>query len=326
MIRPFNLRDLALVRRLSDRGVSLYTEPALTDSVHPLRGALLSIVGGDFPTYVWKTKDRDAAGFIQIYLEKDDLHAHILYLGSTQEKPSSVPGQDEGSSAINESVWVPLLEEAVVDIGRRGIHSLVAEVDELGEELPILRRAGFAVYTRQDIWVVAGAETVPQSNILRPCRPVDDWEIQLLYANTVPRLVQLVEPTPPLDSGEVWILREQGELSAFIHLHMGSVATWMRLFVHPNAEARAEEIVQAALRLIPAKASHAVYCCVRRYQSWLRGPMERTGFALWGSQAVMVKHTVHHLQKPVSELSASLESQGITVSAPMVQRYQWPDN
>ena len=47
-----------------------------------------------------------------------------------------------------------LLDQAVSEVGKYGIHSLVAEVDENGPELPILRRAGFAVYTRQDIWVL----------------------------------------------------------------------------------------------------------------------------------------------------------------------------
>ena len=48
-----------------------------------------------------------------------------------------------------------LLDQAVAEVGQNGIHSLVAEADESGPELPILRRAGFAVYTRQDIWLLA---------------------------------------------------------------------------------------------------------------------------------------------------------------------------
>lgn len=323
-MRAFNLRDLGLVRRLGERGVSLYTEPALTDNVHPLRGALLSIVGGDFPTYVWKGK-QGAAGFIQLLLEKDGHHAHILCLGSTRDKAAS-PDVTADPSDINEEVWIRLLEQAVIEIGRRGIHSLVAEVDEVGDELPVLRRAGFAVYTRQDVWILDSDHGRDQTSMLCPRRSTDDWEIQLLYANTVPRLVQLVEPAPPLDGGSGWVLREEGELTAFVHLHTGSIGTWMRLFIHPNAEAQAEEIIAAALQLIPKNESSLVYGCVRRYQSWMQGPMERAGFTLWGSQAVMVKHTVHHLQKPVPELATALDAPSVTVSAPMVQRYGAPQN
>jgi len=129
-----------------------------------------------------------------------------------------------------------------------------------------------------------------------------------------------------LSDGEAWVLREEGELTAFVHLHTGSMATWMRLFIHPNSESQADEIIAEALQVAPKKQSHVVYCCVRRYQSWLQAPMERAGFALWGSQAVMVKHTVHHLQKPLPELATALDAQGVPVSAPLAQRYQAPRN
>jgi hypothetical protein len=323
MIRPFNLRDLALVRRLSERGTSLHIEPGLTNGLHPLRGALLSIVGGDFPTYVCKEKQSGSVGFIQLYLEEDKHHAHIRYLSSSADRGAVAgDGADDGRHAVNEDVWLPLLDQAVVDVGRRGIHSLVAEVSETGSELPILRRAGFAVYTRQDVWIIDKVENRLLVTDLKRRQPADDWEVQLLYANTVPRLVQLVEPVPPLDNGEGWVLRENDELTTFVHVHSGSVATWLRLFIHPNAVARVDEIITAALQVSSPRASHPVYCCVRRYQSWLQSHLQQAGFELWGSQAVMVKHTVHHSRKPLPELSAALEAQGVTPTAPMVQRYQ----
>ncbi|MBK7895995.1 MAG: hypothetical protein IPJ90_14195 [Anaerolineaceae bacterium] len=39
---------------------------------------------------------------------------------------------------------------------------------------------------------------------------------------------------------------------------------------------------------------------------------ERSGFTLWGSQAVMVKHIVQKATRPLTDLSAALEAQGIT--------------
>lgn len=327
MIRPFNLRDWALVHRLSEQGVLLHTESALTRNLHPVRDALFSIVGGDFPTYVWKAERGGVAGFVQLYVEDESQNAHLLYLSSTADQIVSSDGEDNGSvgrakRVINETVWLSLLDKAVIEAGRQGFQSLIAEVSETGAELPVLRRAGFAVYTRQDVWVLKEAKNERQVKILSPRQSTDDWEIQLLYANTVPRLVQLVEPMPPLHDGEGWVLRESDELTAFIHIRSGPVATWMRLFIHPNAEAQADEIMAAALQVNPPTLSHPVYCCVRRYQSWVQHALQRTGFELWGSQAVMVKHMVHHLQKPIPDLAAVLEAQGISPSAPLVQRYQ----
>jgi hypothetical protein len=338
MIRPFNLRDLPLVHRLSELGVSLHTESALTKNLQPTRGALFSLIGGDFPTYVWKSDKNGLAGFIQLYLHEESVHAHILYLSSTSD--GHVAAETNGTAVsntgslngerpyqVNENAWLPLLDQAVVEAGQRGIHSLVAEVDEVSDELPVLRRAGFVVYTRQDVWVLAPGDVVQpekEKTILRPRQAVDDWDIQLLYANTVPRLVQLVEPMPPLRDGAGWVLHEENELAAFVHIHIGPVATWLRLFIHPSAEAQADQIITAVVRQNPTAATKPIYCCVRRYQSWVQYALERSGFTLWGSQAVMVKHIVQKATRPFADLSAALEAQGITPTAPLIRQYQKP--
>ncbi|MCA9916878.1 MAG: hypothetical protein KC445_02955 [Anaerolineales bacterium] len=334
MIRPFNLRDLPLVHRLSELGVSLHTESALTKNLHPTRGALFSLVGGDFPTYVWKADKNGLAGFIQLCLDGESVHAHILYLSSTSdshlEENGTAVSETEGVNGqrpyqVNENAWLPLLDQAVVEAGQRGIHSLVAEVDEVSDELPVLRRAGFVVYTRQDIWMLAPgtvSEAKNETNLLRPRQAEDDWDIQLLYANIVPRLVQLVEPMPPLHDGAGWVLHEENELAAFVHVHVGPVATWMRLFIHPSAEVQADQIITAVVQKTPAAAARPIYCCVRRYQSWVQTALERSGFALWGSQAVMVKHIVQKATRPLTDLSAALDAQGITPTAPLIRQYQ----
>lgn len=334
MIRPFTLRDLTLVRRLAEQGISLHAESALADSVNPLRGALLGIlVGGNQPTFVWKSTESNEVGFLQLRLEEERHHAHIACISPMLKQADADADTDADSivpginSIVNGHIWLSLLDQAVVEAGRHGIHSLVAEVDETGLELPVLRRAGFAVYTRQDIWVREDLPAAPASPVdlaLTPRRVVDDWDIQLLYANTVPRLVQLAEPVPPLDGDEAWVLRDGDDLAAYVHIHLGSVATWLRFFIHPNAESDADNIVAAALQVQSSKVNLPIFCCVRRYESWLPSALERNGFHIYSSQAVMVKHTVHHLKKPMSELTAVLEKQGMTASTPIVQRYRPP--
>jgi hypothetical protein len=330
MIRPFTLRDLALVHRLSEHAVSLHTESALTHNPHPVRDALFSMIGGDYPTFVWKSDDRDAAGFIQLHVPEESARAHIFFLGTTLGALSEGTIASNGNQSVigaNANAWLGLLDQAVVEIGLRGIHSLVAEVSETGHELPILRRAGFAVYTRQDIWVLEHVNADSRRlQALNLRQPADDWDIQILYANTVPRLVQLVEPLPPLHSGEGWVLREDGELMAFIHLYRGGLGSWLRLFIHPHAELRVDEIVMEALHRVKPVVAQPVFCCVRRYQSWLQGSLNRVGFSLWGSQAVMVKHTVKHQQRPLTDVTAVIEAPGIPASAPLVRQYRRMNN
>lgn len=327
MVRPFTLRDLALVRRLSEQGVSLHAESALADNLHPLRGALFNMVArNDSPTLIWKSESGRRAGFIQLLLEQDRQHAHILYLSPDL---SGEPLTENGSPAVetgngNTDVWLSLLDQAVAEVGQYGIHSLVAEADERGPELPILRRAGFAVYSRQDIWVLSPEEAlqveVDASHQLRPRLEKDDWDIQLLYANTVPRLVQLVEPSPPIDSGETWVQRdEKGELTAFVQIHEGSVATWMRFFIHPGAESDAEGILKSALLVKASRRSLPVYLCARRYEGWLPSDLQALSFRKWSSQALLVKHTVNHAQREQPKTAVNLEKAGIPVSAPYSQ-------
>ena len=210
MVRSFDLRDLALVRRLSEQGVSLHTESALTNSLNPLRGALFSLVGGEFPTFVWKLEKGEATGFIQLYLEQNKRHARILFVGSDTAVSTSINtgATSNNERTINEAIWLPLLDQAVIEIGRRGIHSPVAEVSETGPELPVLQRAGFAVFTRQDIFRL---ETPALSKIetavspphhtpvkLHPRRATDDWDVQLLYtATSCPDSYSLSNRRPP---------------------------------------------------------------------------------------------------------------------------------
>jgi hypothetical protein len=330
MVRPFDLRDLALVRRLSERGVSLHSVSALADDIHPLRGALMSmLVGGEFPTFVWKSDNGEGDGFIQLRVLSSSPHAFLLYLSPAHDlEPEEAFGENLAAVTATGGIWLALLDDAVAEIGQRGIQHVVAEVDEHGPVLPLLRRAGFAVYTRQDIWMAKAQDYRPpmvaETKDLTRRRSNDDWEIQLLYANTVPRLVQLVEPMPPLVEGENYVFRHQDELGAVVHVHRGSVATWLRFFIHPDAEAEAEAIVASAMELTFSKGAELVYCCVRRYESWLPVGLERCGFTVYGSQAVMVRHTVHHAMRVQQEPVSVLDGQRVTASAPMVRRYGRP--
>ena len=305
MVRPFSLRDWSLLRRLSDEGTLLHAESALTRSCQPLRGALFNMVTrGDAATYVWRAENGDSSGFVQLLLPPGQPHAQLLCLGATP-----VDGADaEHSSRINEDAWFFLLDGAVAAIGQRGIHSVIAEVEETGPELPVLRQAGFAVYTRQDIWCMAGPAPSAGDNQLQLVTEADEWDVEWLYAHTVPPLIQLVEPTPPQE-GQDWILREGDDLVAVVNLRDGRAATWMRLFIHPNAQARAGEIVAAATTLARPQPDHPVYCCVRRYQSWVQSALLQSGYALCQSQAVMVRHVVKSIEKKAAELGARLQTQ-----------------
>ena len=309
MIRPFDLRDLPLIRRLSEQGVAMHSKAAFADGVSPLRDALLNIVSGDFPTFVYKAGgDGGLDGFIQLHQEKGvKSRAYLHYIS---------PDVTVNARAV-ETAWFALLDQAVQEAGRRGIHSVVAEVDEEADALPILRQAGFAVYTRQDIYrLMVLPDNISSLPALTMQQKTDDWDVQLLYSNIVPRLVQIANPDPPTSRHGSWVLREDGELTAFVHLHIGSAATWMRLFMHPDAISSADALLTAVLQLIPGKETHPVYASVRRYQGWQQAPLERIGFELVRSQAVMARHTTRQIKRQTGGLRTS-DGKRIPVSTPL---------
>ena len=315
MIRPFHLRDLGLVHRLGDRGVVFQTQAALTTVPHPVRHALVNmLVGGHSTTYIWKSKDPEAAAFVQLGLEEGQPNAHLASIGVEVAEADS-----DGNDKIDEDIWLPLLDQLVVIAGQRGVLNLIAEAAEDGPELQVLRHAGFAVYTRQDIWINDRLDPNGSGDLLTERQSIDDWDINVLYSNIVPGMIQSVEPGPPLDTGQNWVLREDGELTAYVHVCSGPVANWMRLFIHPNARTRPKVIIEAALQTLSPTAEHPVYCCVRRYQSWLLSALEKAGFQPWGSQAVMVKHIVQHVESAAPAAKNVIEPKAVPGSTTLMQ-------
>ncbi len=317
MIRPFHLRDLPLVIRLGEQGVILEAEAALTSSPHPVRSALVNmIIGGDYATFVWRSDKGREQAFVQIGLEQESHSARLACLGASPPSETT-----EGDLQIDEDIWLSLLDELVVVAGQHGAHNLIAEASETGPELPVLRKACFAVYTRQDIWTT---QQTPEGDIpveLRLRQSVDDWDIQVLYSNIVPGLIQSVEPTPRLDRGQNWVLYEEGELAAFIHLNAGRAATWMRLLIHPNARSKPREIIRAAARIVSPSPKNTLFCSIRRYQSWLQDPLEQAGFEIWGSQAVMIRHIAQPIEKPAPAAIGMLDAQPVPGSSSLVQGF-----
>lgn len=317
MIRPFQLRDLALVHRLGEHGVVFQTQAALTRVPNPVRQAIVHmLLGGHISTYVWKAEAGNAAGFAQLTWGDQNSSAHLACLGT-----ETIGKTEKDDVEIDEDVWLALLDELTVVAGQRGFHNIIAEASENGSELPIFRRAGYAVYTRQDIWICDHPSDGTPSDLLVSRQTVDDWDITVLYSNIVPGLIQSVEPNPPINSGQNWILREDGELVAFVHIYEGSVANWMRLLIHPNAQTRPKNIIEDALQKNPPSSDHPIYCSVRRYQSWLQTSLEKAGFRLWGSQAVLVKHIAQQVEKRVLVNPGVLEAQTVPSSSPLVQGF-----
>ena len=319
MIRPFDLRDVPLVAQLENQGTLLNAELALTQKPHPLQSALASFFSlGSRGRYTYVRRgalpnlSSRHAGVVQLRVRGDSTRGYITFIA---------PALSVGNSV--EEVWLDLIEYIGIEAGRNGVHHLIAEAPEDGDEVDVLRRAGFVIYLRQDIYHLdtakAGASPATDGT-LRACEDVDTWAIQQLYYNTAPRLAQLAEGAPQpghthARRGYVYY-EEKGSLAAYVELRRGSHGAWLNLLVHPDAESRAARIMHQALTQLGPEWDRPIFCGVRRYQEWLHRPLESLGFAAHGSSVLMVKHLVAYASEPELALARAPALEHAKISTP----------
>lgn len=310
VIRPFDLRDVQLVRQLEGFGVALDSRTALTEGRRPLWNAMLAylVAGHGAPTYVLRQRrsGRAIRAFGQVTICSRRPQARLAMM-------ACAPGKEEGA------VWPQLLDALTAAAGRYGAHTVLAQVpdDDLGFET--LRRSDFLVYTRQEVWRLTTASAKPTKERLRRERPADRWATQQLIGNTVPLLIQQIEPADPTGLGLVWL--EKGDLLAYFCVYRGRYGHWMQPYLHPHGDEEAGSLIQEAISHYSPTPEAPLYCCVRRYQEWLNRPLGDLGFDLLGSQAVMVRHTTARRGQP--ELSpAAVRDTGLEVTSPVVHGSQ----
>lgn len=315
------MRDAALLRRLARHSVPLSLAPVLTDGAAPLRHALLHPVWGQsHPTFLCHTPNGQGAAFVQYAISNDKTQAALLWAGGAPELLGrATTGETIG---YDEAVWLPLLEQAVGQLARRGVQSVVAEAAEDGPEHELLRRAGYANYARQDLWRLSAARWRElrrpglTENPMIPFRPTHDWDVALLYAHLAPPLIRLVEPQPP-HGRDSWLHYEKNDLAAYAHMKTGKQGYWLRLFFNTSLEMDAATLLRGVLAYKEPMHDRPLYCAVRNYQERLNAPLQALGFEPCGSQVVLVKHTVQHVRRPLVTLEQVLQAN--TSAAPTTQ-------
>jgi len=293
MLRPFELHDLAGLRRLAEDGVCLDTRLALTREVRSLPTAFwASLFPGTLArTYVWEGPQGTQA-YAQLRHGAGSTLARLMFLAPRQ----FLDVRECGS----------LVEGLLREAGQRGAQHLLAEAEEGSPVFGFLRQECFAVYARQAVWVLnqpRPASSVP-SGVLRPQRARDLLPVRSLYAAVVPALIQQVEPPPREARG--WALFQEGDLVGSIDVQSGTRGIWLEPFFHPAARDVAEAMHTILASLRPTAARPA-YVCVRSYQNWLGAILGEAGLNRWAEQAVLVRR----IAVPVSERR--------TLSAPAIE-------
>ncbi|NIS80553.1 MAG: hypothetical protein GTO14_10195 [Anaerolineales bacterium] len=306
MIRPFDWRDLTLLHRLRSHGLCLDSHLDYTRGPDAFQDALLDPFsrGQSTCTLVYRPDDRDHSPAVGQFTHKArQPFAHLTFIGPIE--------------ALSQPGGMRLLDALSQAAGERGVHHLIAEVEETSPAFEGLRHAGFAVYARQHIWRLTEApraEIQPLDIAWRLEAESDEPAIRSLYHNLVPDLVQQVE-SPPVSSRLNLVHWDQEELLGYLDIKRGPRGIWAQAYIHPAAE-RADQLLAGFMAQFNPMPDKPLFICVRTYQAGLSGSLDRLGFTPFSDQAVMVKRLTAVLRERVPSTLPKMEGTQPEPTAP----------
>jgi hypothetical protein len=278
-IRPFDWRDLSLLRGYINRGLFLDSARVLIHGRADMqRGAVLAFLGPTLRMFTYRCNQDPPSGA--------PLIGQVSFaVGVSYARLSFLAPED----AIEQTQLSALSDFMALQMGKMGAFHILADVDECNQVFELLHRAGFAIYARQRIWRLDNqplGDQVPAT--WSSVKSTDAIGVRSLYCNVVPGLVQQVEPLAKKNLKGV-VHYKDGDLLAFVELKYGRNGIWVQPFIHPDA-VNFDRFLVHLLHNLPGRANRPLYICVRSYQSWLESAIEATGAQPGPSQAVMVRH------------------------------------
>ena len=213
----------------------------------------------------------------QFYLVPETHTARMLMLA-----PRLDPDQDD-------QAWLAMIDLMTRHAGQQHAHALSAEVEEDHPLCDTLRHAGFAIYSRQRLWV----RSTPDMN-LAPVHPQwrvatesDHWDILRLYGLVIPRMLEAIVAPHTLDG---WVLREGEQLLAYMAISAGDKGVYVRPFIHADAQPRTRAILADALYWAQTTYHGTITLNIPRYMLWLERDADSLGLEPLPQQALLVKH------------------------------------
>lgn len=304
MLRAFTVVDYNLLRELSRQIIYLNDQFLLTRGPGASsRGAFLSALSAftGVHTFTCNPENNHQHVIAQVYHDGSSPLAYCIFLAP--------------STALESRAMPEILDGLTKEIGQRGAHSLIAEVEEVHPAFKALRQNGFSIYARQRVWKLNKAPVLNEDKIgWRPVLERDQFGIHLLRKSLVPGQVQQIEieHSEPMDG---YVLRQDGEIVAYAEVQRGPHGIWVQPFVHLDAEPFERALAELIARLRP-RYSRPVYVCLRSYQDWLQSALEDLGAQAGPRQVVMARRT--SLLLPVEEARrVAIPNRGVEPTTPM---------
>jgi hypothetical protein len=299
------LHDLPFAYRMSGLGISFDAQIRLTVGDDGFRQALMAGTG---ETQVYVLRTSGGGALAQMHYLPDVHYARLAYVA---------PALAEGAS---EALWLAMLDGMTAVAGARGMVTIIAEVSDDIPEFELLRRAGYAVYARQDLWVRSPAPAPSPSFQLRAARNAEDQQALLsLYGSLVPGLIKHVEP-PPTVADQCFLVDGKRGSEGLVAVYEGANGVLLETYLLPNSLRTSTELLTAALNIVNA-VGKAVYCRVRDYMGSQSNTLSDAGFQHLGPQAVMYRHTAARITQSTYRLVEKVDG-GVPLPSSIVDGHQ----
>jgi hypothetical protein len=279
MVHSFDIRDLPSLRAFTPHGLSLDSPTCLTQDLHILRTAVLAqLIPDIIPETLILRLHNGVAGFVQLGHRRGAVSSRLRFLAPRE--------------LLVDNLGTELIEASLIAAGRRQAQHILADAEDKTDESGFLRRGGFSIFARQDIW--RGTPPFPRPfpvprGKFRPLLSADASAAHALYCSIVPALVHQVEGFPRRPKG--WLIYEEGELVGFFNLRSGPRGLWMEPFFHPGAR-NAAKWIAFWLGGLNFRPQDPIYVCVRSYQDWVGPILQDNGFSLMSRRAVFIRRVV----------------------------------
>ncbi len=292
-IHPLRIQDIFRAGQLIEKGIFFDTSLNLTAG-NLIFEHLIRLGKGELFPFIHETDNSTAlatlnfpAGFKLARL------AHI--------SPSVIEG-------ANKDDFVDLLNRITSVAGEMGAFSLAAEVDTDSDELELLRRGNFAIYSRQDIWFRPPSSIADYKERLVFIPPDERDYAFRMYDQHLPALMRGCDPTV-LGATLIYRAYEKSDVSALVFIFSGASASLLDVMILDHATDK-HEIMLNALSLVGG-FYRTVYLRNRTFAGLSDNLIEDLGFVRQNEQVLMIKHIASRTKQDLDRKALAIDNGAI---------------
>lgn len=219
----------------------------------------------------------------------------------------ALPGADDAPA--------DLLEHAAGRAGAHAARRVFLEVPTGRRGQDVARRAAFARFTSNALYVLAAGFKVERTDLFeaRPRLRADEHDLFQLYLSAVPAQVRAAEAMTADEWSALFPGRKRWQPSfsgtrqqyvwelgtttvGWLEITFGQRSQFMELLVHPRYEDATDRLLRYALLQLSPKAP--VYVAAREYQPYLASALARAGFRVAAEHDLYVKLLTARVPEP----------------------------